>query len=65
MNDVLLLLACAAVTCTASVLSYLSITRWHARHHLPAALDNTPGTDPHLLWECRRIDRQPYTRKEN
>ncbi|MFM9703645.1 hypothetical protein [Streptomyces galilaeus] len=29
-----------------------------ARHHLPAALDNTPGTDPHLLWECRRIDRQ-------
>ena len=36
-----------------------------ARRSIPAAPDNKPGTDPQLLWVCRRIDRQPYTRKEN
>lgn len=25
------------------------------RHHVPAAADNQPGTDPYLLWACRHI----------
>jgi hypothetical protein len=36
-----------------------------ARRSIPAAPDNQPGTDMDLLISCRRIDRQPYTRKEN
>lgn len=24
------------------------------RHHIPPASDNQPGTDPELLWHCRR-----------
>lgn len=36
-----------------------------ARRSIPAAPDNRPGTDMDLLISCRRIDRQPYTRKEN
>ncbi|MCW7941622.1 hypothetical protein AAW14_06125 [Streptomyces hygroscopicus] len=33
---------------------------------IPAAPDNQPGTDPHLLWECRRIEAQPLAvRKED
>jgi hypothetical protein len=36
------------------------------KRHLPAAPDNTPGRDPHLLWECRHIHAQPTanTRRE-
>jgi hypothetical protein len=33
--------------------------------HVPAAPDNTPGTDMDLLIQCRRINRQPLARKEN
>lgn len=35
------------------------------RHHVPAAADNTPGTNPELLWHCRHIlAATDHTRKE-
>ncbi|MFI6033009.1 hypothetical protein ACIBBD_02265 [Streptomyces sp. NPDC051315] len=55
MNDVVLLLACLAVMCGASALSYRLITGWGSRHNVPAAPDNTPGRDPHLLSACQHI----------
>jgi hypothetical protein len=63
-NDVVLLLACLAVMWGASALSYLLITGWHTRHHVPAAPDNTPGRDQQLLWECRHIANPNAARKE-
>ncbi|MFF4791904.1 hypothetical protein ACFY2M_19545 [Streptomyces sp. NPDC001276] len=45
------------------------VRRYRTRHHLPAATDNTPGTNPELLRDCRRIltastDQPARPRKE-
>ncbi|MDF2707036.1 MAG: hypothetical protein K0R62_2688 [Nonomuraea muscovyensis] len=63
MNDVVLLLSCAAVMFVPLVIQCRLLAR-AARRSIPAAPDNKPGTDMDLLIDCRRIDRQPYTRKE-
>jgi hypothetical protein len=49
-----------------AAVAFALITR-PARRHLPAAPDNQPGTNPDLLWTCRRIGAQPtanWTRRE-
>lgn len=53
----------SALVITAGYRTGNAISR-HTRR-IPAAPDNQPGTNPELLWECRRIHALPTTRKED
>jgi hypothetical protein len=60
--DTVLFAACLVAMLAAAGWTYARLTK---RAQVPAAPDNTPGRDPHLLWECRHIANQPTaTRKE-